>query len=262
MADKEKIRNIMQFALLVAAQNDDYTERELGEIHLLKYVYLADMEYAKHHDGQTYTGTDWKFHHFGPYSSLAYTEIGEAVESLGAEKRTIQSRFSPKDYVRYGADSDEETYSKLKRELGIEIWGSVSGYVDKYKDNTGSLLHYVYATPPMLNAAPGERLNFSVMVEEESEAEEKEFVPLMDRISQKQKEELRQSMDELRKRFAKEKKKKPPRRKMRAFVKEYPVLEAGMAWLDSLAGEPFPENGAEVVFSDEVWKSEARRGCE
>ena len=54
MPDKEKINHILQYALLVAAQSDDYLDRQLGPIHLIKYVYLADMDYAKYHEGQTY----------------------------------------------------------------------------------------------------------------------------------------------------------------------------------------------------------------
>jgi len=58
MTDLNKIRQIMQYALLVAGQNDDPYERQLGPIHLVKYVYLADMEYAEYHEGQTFTGID------------------------------------------------------------------------------------------------------------------------------------------------------------------------------------------------------------
>ena len=38
------------------------------------------------------------------------------------------------------------------------------------------------------------------------------------------------------------------------------VFKQGVEWLDSLAGEPFPGEGAVVQFADDVWKSEARSG--
>ena len=55
MTDQEKIQQIMQYALLIAAQGDDYHERELSPLHLIKYVYLADMEYARYNEGETFT---------------------------------------------------------------------------------------------------------------------------------------------------------------------------------------------------------------
>ena len=37
---------VVQFALLTAGEEDQQHERQLGPIHLLKYVYLADLAYA------------------------------------------------------------------------------------------------------------------------------------------------------------------------------------------------------------------------
>lgn len=36
-----RVDAIIKYALSVASQNDNFTERELGPIHLIKYVYLA-----------------------------------------------------------------------------------------------------------------------------------------------------------------------------------------------------------------------------
>ena len=38
------------------------------------------------------------------------------------------------------------------------------------------------------------------------------------------------------------------------------VYFEGIAWLDSLAGEPFSEGEYIAEFSEEVWKSAARKG--
>ncbi len=54
--DQDRIDHVIQLALLVAGREDDPFDRELGPIHLIKYVYLADLAYAERHGGETYTG--------------------------------------------------------------------------------------------------------------------------------------------------------------------------------------------------------------
>ena len=43
--DRDRVDLLIQYALAVAGQND-FGERELGPIHLLKYVYLGDLAHA------------------------------------------------------------------------------------------------------------------------------------------------------------------------------------------------------------------------
>ena len=157
-------------------------------------------------------------------------------------------------------DFDEDADAKLRKELPMAIRGSISSYVGKYRDDTTSLLHFVYATRPMLHAAPGELLDFSVMPEPQREKGE-DYLPYMARLSNKKRKKLKRGMDEMRERFRQRMAGKKP--------EPYPVgnagridavFEEGVAWLDSLAGDPFPEDGATVHFSDEVWKSKARSG--
>lgn len=38
------------------------------------------------------------------------------------------------------------------------------------------------------------------------------------------------------------------------------VYYEGLEWLDSLAGEKLPDGNKKVVFSDSIWKSQARSG--
>jgi hypothetical protein len=258
MADKEKIDQILQYALLVSGQGGEWFERALSPIHLIKYLYLADMDHAKFNNGETFTGIDWKFHHFGPWSVEAFLQLDEALSPLGAEKQTFQSNYGDKDYTRWSVRFDEEKFNVLKRQLPLGIKQSVQHYVGNYRNNTTALLHFVYATPPMLNAAPEESLDFTSVVVEKREAPEA-YVPYIERLSSRKKKKLKQGMGELRERFMQKV----------AESREYPspdssrvdaVYEEGMAWLDGLAGEPFPEQGATVHFSDEIWKSAARRG--
>jgi len=260
MSDLTKIHQIMQYALLVAGQSEDPYDRQLGPIHLIKYVYLADMEYAKHNNGQTFTAVNWKFHHFGPWALDVYSEIEKSLLAIGANKQVFSSKFSDKDCIRWRIDFNKSIYNKLRKDLPIEIRYAVPDYVAKYRDDTTSLLHYIYATRPMLHAAPGELLDFHILVEPKSEKRE-EYISYMERLSKTKRKNLKKGMKELRERF----RKTMAERKTEAYVIKRParidtVFEEGVAWLDGLAGESFPETGATVHFADEVWKSKARSG--
>lgn len=74
--DTDKIDLIIQFALLAAGDEDDFFDRQLGPIHLIKYVYLADLSFAKRNNGESFTGVDWEFYKFGPWSQ----QVNERVE--------------------------------------------------------------------------------------------------------------------------------------------------------------------------------------
>jgi hypothetical protein len=54
--DAARVEAVLGYALAVAAQADDWRHRELGPIHLLKYLYLADVAHAKRHGGESFTG--------------------------------------------------------------------------------------------------------------------------------------------------------------------------------------------------------------
>ena len=59
--DPSRVDLLLQYALLVAGEEDEYIDRQLGPIHLIKYVYLADLAYARHNEGKTFTGIDWQW---------------------------------------------------------------------------------------------------------------------------------------------------------------------------------------------------------
>lgn len=85
--DTHRVHLIYQYSLSIAAQNDDWQERELGPIHLVKYLYLADLAYASAHGGETYTGIPWRFHKFGLWAECAFFEIDPALTAIKAEKK-------------------------------------------------------------------------------------------------------------------------------------------------------------------------------
>ena len=55
MMKSSKIDLLIQYAILIAGQEDEYLDRQLGPIHLIKYVYLADLAYAERNCGKTFT---------------------------------------------------------------------------------------------------------------------------------------------------------------------------------------------------------------
>ena len=55
------------------------TGNALTPLRLVKFLYLADLYYARAHRGETLTGWPWAFVHYGPYCSEAMDTIQEAV---------------------------------------------------------------------------------------------------------------------------------------------------------------------------------------
>ena len=100
MNSQEKVSLIIQYSLLVAGQEEDYRDRDLRPIHLIKYVYLADFEFAKNHDGETYTGINWQLYNFGPYANEVYLQIEPAAHAIHAIKKTFPSDYQDQQFDR------------------------------------------------------------------------------------------------------------------------------------------------------------------
>lgn len=249
---------LLQYALLVAGQEDDLSDRRLGPIHLVKYVYLADLAYAGHHGGETYTGTGWRFHKFGPWCQSVNERIEPALNGIGADKQVFPSDFEDRDeWVRWQITDDELLY-RIETELPLEIIGRLQTDIHIYGKDTPSLLSYVYRTLPMLSAAPGEYLDFSLAVEAGHEP-----VQPMRELTARKKKKLKEKMRELQEKNAA--RQKTGRRQTRLVnpVKSPrydDVYYEGLKWLDSLAGPGIDEGEKEAVFDESVWKSQTRRG--
>ena len=251
----------MQFTLLVASEQDDFFDRNLGSIHLIKYAYLADLEYSKHKGGKTYTGVDWRFYKFGPWSETVYNRIEPALTAIGADKKVFQSDYEDKDeWVRWEA-KDDTMLPEIERSLPVIVVAAIRNYVRKFGKDTPGLLSFVYSTPPMLNAAPLEFLDFSTAIENQDPSQSDTDRTV--RLSAKKRKLLKQKMLELKRSFAD---RLQSRRRSEQSVKPHfeprydDVYFEGLAWLDSLAGDPIPLGEIEVEFSDSIWKSPARTG--
>lgn len=255
--DSKKIDILLEFAL-VAAGEEDFDNRHLGPIHLIKYVYLADLAHAKRNNGKTFTGIHWKFYHYGPWANEVYERIEPVVAETGAlEKRYSHPKYED-DFVRYTL-SDESLYKRLERELPFEIVSEIKRGIRKFGADTQGLLDYVYKTEPMLKAAPGEFLSFDGLSEEKLPTDssvESEKV-----LSAKTKKKRKQKIEALRKKL---KERLAQKRASKKLVTPLPapryddVFLEGTKWLDSLAGTPIKEEAGLLAISEDFWKSPAR----
>ena len=251
--DSARIEAVFGYALAVAAQADHPRDRELGAIHLLKYLYLADLTYAERHEGESFSGVDWRFHKFGPWAAEAFQQIGPAMAHLNAERRGFTSQHRD-DNFRWRLPADQ--LERRETGLPLDVARSVAGAVRAFGSDTSALLHHVYRTPPMLRARPGDHLGLCSGVEGVETEEPAPAEPFPEiKLSKTRVKKMR---EEVQRRLARK------RETQRAVVPQPAprydeVFAEGVLWLDG--PEPEPRRG-KLSFSDDVWTSRARGDTE
>lgn len=254
--DAGKVDQILQYALLCAGGEDDVPSRQLGPIHLLKYVYLADLAFAQNHGGKTCTGAPWQFYKFGPWSCDVLKRIEPALNAVHAVKKSFASQYREDgEWERWNL-RDEGLKIRLEETLPWEVCNAVKRAVHQFGTSTPDLLAFVYNTPPMRHAAPMEMLDFSVAVAPVP-APETAAEPF---LTARQKKKLREGMATLKARAAARMAGRLRHPGPRPRYDE--VYFDGLAWLDSLAGEPLPEGPQDAVFANALWKSPARKDAD
>jgi len=142
--NEARLKQLIQYTLAVASQEDEYYEKDLGPIHFIKYVYLADMEYAKFNNGVTFTDVNWQFYHFGPWSNEVNMAIEPGLNAIYAEKKEIPSDYGNSDYIRWSLQNINDAWlSCLGLELGLTVVSALKKYVHQFKNNTAALLNFV-----------------------------------------------------------------------------------------------------------------------
>ena len=257
--DKQRIDQIITFSLLESNRKDDPWDRELGPIHLIKYVYLSDLAYAEHHHGITYTGTPWRFHHYGPWGEEVYERIDLVMQAVEAKVKAISSPKLRDDFFRYSLD-DDERYYELYSALPLEITSALKKAIHTYGNDTAELLHYVYRTRPMICAAPGESLIFESkkLVEEEIITESQ--IP-KEEISVKRKKLKKEAIDKLKEEMAVRLEKTLTKKKeKRQFTppRYDDVYYEGVMRVESLAGDPIETEEGVLEVTPNLWKSSFR----
>ena len=248
---------LLQFILAVAANQDDYKDRELGPIHFLKYVYLADLAHYSS-TGNGFTGADWRFYKFGPWAQEVFDRVEPALLSIDANKKQIESKYSKDDFIRWQLPHPE-VVDELNEQIPHVIAAAVKRAIHQFSNDTPSLLHHVYLTEPMLRAAPGEQLDFEILekpkrepdkVAEESRTLSKTALRKRKEKLNQRKTEIRANLDKSKSSIDKPKKFTPPRYDE--------VFNVGVEWIDSLAGEDLEPLAGVVLFSSDIWKSPSR----
>jgi hypothetical protein len=258
MLNSEGLDQLFQHILATAALSEDYRQRQLGPIHFLKYAYLADLAYAER-KGEAFTGVDWRFYHFGPWSQAAFDELPTALEQAHAIKSTFPSRYEG-DFVRYGIDQEqaENLIRRTEHVLPFVISNAVSQAVHEHGSDTADLLRRVYLTRPMLCARPGQMLDLGSATEAPSD-EASTDAGQNTRLSKSKKKSraalIERARTELARRLA-----LPSSRVAPVPAPRYDdVFREGTALLDRLAGEPPDTSEGELTFDESIWLSDQRR---
>lgn len=266
---------VIQYALLLAGEEEDQFDRQLGPIHLVKYVFLADLAYAQRYEGSSFTGARWRFHNFGPWDAAVFNRIEPAANAISAQVMKFESNYGDDDWVRYRL-RDSDKLRELEKQIPTPVKLLLPRHVHKFLGDTPSLLDFVYKTEPMINAAPKEDLDFSVVIkakpgdDEQSQIQsssstvvpggrqEPDTAQLRhERLSNKKKKRFHERVRVLHaKQVAKPKLINPVTK-----PRYDDVYEQGVAWLEELAGSQGLESGEFTAeFSDDVWRSASRKG--
>lgn len=262
--NQEKVDLLIQYVLSVAAQGwGDYDDKEVGPIHIIKYVYLADLAYALQNDGQTFTGIPWIFHHFGPWDTGLYQRIEPASRAIGAHKRTItDTQYA--DFDRWSLDS-EHLINQLSKSLPNSITLSINGSFRRFGTDTYDLLDYVYSTIPMRYAAPGEYLLF-VTAAQTCEQQRRDNETLQqyqpNKLTVRQQKHKKRIFSDLKSKIRIQIAEKNKKGRVGFVTPTAPRYDdlfwKGQEWLDSLAGAPINHEKGELTVSDSAWKTTVR----
>jgi hypothetical protein len=256
----QKIDLVLKY-ILAAAGQENVGNQEVGPIHLIKYLYLADLAFAEANNGETFTRVDWKFYNFGPWSSTVYERIEKVINDVNAVERRITSLKYESDFIRWKL-TDDNLFESLQKQLPFEIRRTIKQAVHEFGDDTTALLHHVYTTWPMLNAAPNEILCFKRIKEQEiMDRGEDNAITIPAQLSKKEMKKKKEALiafkDRIQSRLTEMK-------ENQEMVKPEPAPRYddtflnGTEWLNGLAGAPVEESSGEIVVSGSIWKSRVR----
>lgn len=254
--NKSRVEALLKFCLVAAGQ-EDYGERRLGSIHLLKYLYLADLAFAEDNNGETYTGTPWRFHHFGPWSYEVFEQIEPIMRATNAREDSFTSSRFERDFKRWSL-TDDYLFESLLHELPPEVTQAIKENIREFHDDTAELLHHVYRTRPMRRACPGDMLRFEPeQAISKSDANGFEWSPKI-QISKPRRKEIRAQI----KRILQDRRQARASSPEAATPRYDEVYVKGMAWFNALEDSELAEFEAEVNIAPDVWTSEARKDDE
>ena len=258
MMNTQRLHDLIAFILAESNQDEDWRFRELGPIHVIKYVYLADMYYAVKNNGETYTGINWEFYHFGPWNLALYQEIPNAVKMIGGDTRTFESNYD-KDGVRFSLKGDRQLDDAASK-LPTSILFLLRRDIHNFGSATNDLLHYVYTTPPMTNAIPGKRLDFKhdVFLQKEPPSDEG-----LSTLTAREKKKRKKRFEGIREKITRKREEKKSKRIKPVPPRYDEVFFRGSTELGNELETPPIENGNGVLrVSPSAWQGNWRKNCD
>lgn len=260
--DAAKVDLILEYALAVAAEADGQFERRLGRIHLLKYVYLADLAQAER-DGVTFTGTPWRFYHYGPWSTGVNERIDSVIAHSHATEHVWHSTKYEADSIRWSVDRDhaQDRLREVESCLPVSVALAVRRTVRAFGNDTSSLLHHVYATAPMLHAAPGQMLDFAVAKREIRTATDASGAPEREPTAKELK-KRKEARLKLKGRFRAATMLSPSGGQLKKPSLEPiydDIFRVGAEQIEALAGTSPDGLSGDANLSDDIWTSEIRK---
>jgi hypothetical protein len=152
---KIDILELIQYIVCYATEKG----MKLSPIRLVKFLYLADLYWARENGGGTLTKWPWKFVHYGPFCAESLQSIDKAFQSELIQRTGYESKYVDEDYFLYWCKEDRVD---IERKLPIYLASPLHEAISKWGDDTFGLLDYVYfETEPMLDAKKGDLLDFS-----------------------------------------------------------------------------------------------------
>ena len=134
---------------------------KLTTLRLVKFLYLADLYYARLSQGDTLTGWPWAFIYYGPFCHQASDAINNAIQNDLVKFEERPSKYDDeKDYRLFWVeDIDEEP--NLAGSFPTYLWSRLQWAIQKWADDSYGLLDYVYfETEPMIQVGRGDVLDF------------------------------------------------------------------------------------------------------
>ncbi|MBK5966180.1 hypothetical protein CCR95_19360 [Thiocystis minor] len=129
---------------------------------LVKFLYLLDVYTAEENAGCRISGVAWKFLHFGPFS----IEVAQAIDELASLRKIVVDVRETQAGDKEFALIDLGEYQRVDDLTGLGVSGVVQRRMHadmrRYGKDLSALLDHVYfRTAPMLEARPGDSLDFS-----------------------------------------------------------------------------------------------------
>src|SRR3972149_5034282 len=202
---------------------------KLTTLRLVKLLYLADLYNSRVNDGKTITGWPWAFVYFGPWCK----EVNEAIETTVRDGLILAQEYpskydDDKDYRLFSTESTDEE-PKIIDALPPYVWSRLQWAIQKWADDSTGLLDYVYfETEPMIDAKPGEILDFG-----KARMPDPPKKIQMKKLSKKKVEEAKKAINELKERYKKAITLRPP---------QGPIDPLYLKAVRRLEGEALPED--------------------